>query len=93
MRCREGWGCGRRAKRRRMPSCAARSPATSPMSRRRTPATVTVEIMNQRTGKPLWQRSNLTLDGDYDPPNEADGREKALEKLVTNIVEGAQSQW
>ena len=55
--------------------------------------TVTVEIMNQRTGRPLWQRSNLTLDGEYDPPNEAEGREKALEKLVTNIVEGAQSQW
>ena len=55
--------------------------------------TVTVEIMNQRTGRALWQRSNLTLDGEYDPPNEADGREKALEKLVTNIVEGAQSQW
>ena len=55
--------------------------------------TVTVEIMNQRTGRPLWQRSNLTLDGEYDPPREADGREKALEKLVTNIVEGAQSQW
>ena len=55
--------------------------------------TVTVEIMNQRTGRPLWQRSNLTLDGEYDPPDEAEGREKALEKLVTNIVEGAQSQW
>jgi hypothetical protein len=55
--------------------------------------TVTVEITNQRTGKPLWQRSGLTLEGDYDPPNEADGRDKALDKLVTNIVEGAQSQW
>ena len=55
--------------------------------------TVTVEIMNQRTGRTLWQRSSLTLDGEYDPPNEAEGREKALEKLVTNIVEGAQSQW
>ena len=55
--------------------------------------TVTVEIMNQRTGRALWQRSNLTLDGDYNPPNEAEGREKTLDKLVTNIVEGAQSQW
>ncbi|MEO8295069.1 MAG: DUF4136 domain-containing protein [Gemmatimonadota bacterium] len=55
--------------------------------------TVTVEITNQRTGKALWQRSGLTLEGDYNPPDEATGREKALEKLVTNIVEGAQSQW
>ena len=63
------------------------------VTRRLVQITVTVEIMNQRTGRPLWQRSNLTLDGEYDPPNEADGREKALDKLVTNIVEGAQSQW
>ena len=63
------------------------------VTRRLVQITVTVEIMNQRTGRPLWQRSNLTLDGEYDPPNEAEGREKALEKLVTNIVEGAQSQW
>jgi hypothetical protein len=63
------------------------------VTRRLVQITVTVEIMNQRTGRPLWQRSNLTLEGDYDPPNEADGREKALDKLITNIVEGAQSQW
>lgn len=63
------------------------------VTRRLVQITVTIEIMNQRTGKALWQRSGLTLEGDYDPPNEADGRDKALEKLVTNIVEGAQSQW
>jgi hypothetical protein len=33
------------------------------------------------------------LDGDYDTGQETQGRQKALEKLVTNIVEGAQSQW
>ena len=43
--------------------------------------------------KPLWQRSGLMVEGDYDPGQEAQGREKALDKLVTNIVEGAQSQW
>ena len=63
------------------------------VTQRQVQITVTVEIMNQRTGKPLWQRSGLTLEGVYDPPDEADGRDKALEKLVTNIVEGAQSQW
>ncbi len=55
--------------------------------------TVTVEIVNQRTGKPLWQRSGLSLQGDYDPGQEPAGRQKAYDLLVTNIVEGAQSQW
>ncbi|MGH2709246.1 MAG: hypothetical protein ACRDJK_13275 [Actinomycetota bacterium] len=41
----------------------------------------------------LWQRSGLLLEGDYQTGRETEGRERALEKLVTNIVEGAQSQW
>lgn len=55
--------------------------------------TVSVEIINQHTGKPLWQRSGLSLQGDYDPGQEPAGRQKAYDLLVTNIVEGAQSQW
>jgi hypothetical protein len=55
--------------------------------------TVTVEIIDQRAGRPLWQRSGLMVEGDYDPPREAEGRRRALDKLVTTIVEGAQSQW
>jgi hypothetical protein len=55
--------------------------------------TVTVEIVNQKQGKPLWQRSGLVLEGQYNPGQEAAGRAVALDMLVTNIVEGAQSQW
>jgi hypothetical protein len=65
------------------------------VTRRLVQITVTVEIVNQREGKPLWQRGGLTLEGDYEPGRESekDGRKKALDKLVTNIVDGAQSQW
>jgi Lipopolysaccharide-assembly len=63
------------------------------VSRRLVQITVSVEILDQRRGKPLWSRSGLLLEGDYSPGQEADGRKKALDKLVTNIVEGAQSQW
>jgi hypothetical protein len=31
--------------------------------------------------------------GEYQPPQEAEGRKVALQKLVTEIVDGAQSQW
>lgn len=55
--------------------------------------TVAVEIVNQHTGRKLWERSSLTLDGNYDPGRELEGRQRAYERLVTNIVEGAQSQW
>lgn len=54
---------------------------------------VSVEIIDQRQDKPLWQRSGLLLEGDYPPGQEKVGREEALDKLITNIVEGAQSQW
>ena len=55
--------------------------------------TVNVEIINQHTEKPLWQRQGLTTEGDYDPGNELAGRARALDRLTVNIVEGAQSQW
>ena len=66
---------------------------TVTVTRRLVQITVSVEILDQRDGKPLWQRNGLLLEGDYEPGQELRGRERALEKLVTNIVEGAQSQW
>lgn len=63
------------------------------VTRRKVQLTVNVEILNQSTGQVLWQRSGLTVEGDYEPGNEAVGRERALDQLVINIVEGAQSQW
>lgn len=63
------------------------------VTRRLVQITVSVEIMDQKQDKPLWQRSGLVLEGEYDPGQEVAGRERALDKLVTNIVEGAQSQW
>jgi Lipopolysaccharide-assembly len=66
---------------------------TVSVTRRQVQITVTVEIVDQKQNKPIWQRSGLVLDGEYDPGQERSGRDKALDKLVTNIVEGAQSQW
>ena len=63
------------------------------VTRRQVQITVSVEILDQKQGKSLWQRSGLTVRGDYDSGRELDGRRKALDDLVVNIVEGAQSQW
>ena len=64
------------------------------VTRRRVQITVNVEIFDQRQGKAIWQRSGLSVDGEYDlTAGEVAGRRLALQKLVTDIVEGAQSQW
>jgi lipopolysaccharide assembly LptE-like protein len=63
------------------------------VTRRQVQITVSVEILDQKQGKALWQRNGLTVRGDYESGQEAEGRKKALDDLVVNIVEGAQSQW
>ena len=63
------------------------------VTRRLVRLTVSVEIYDQVAERTLWQRSGLTLEGDYETGNEQAGIEKALDLLVTDIVDGAQSQW
>ena len=63
------------------------------VTRRRVRLVLNVEIYDQREDKALWQRSSMSVDGEYTPPLEAAGRRIALEKLVADIVDGAQSQW
>jgi len=63
------------------------------VTRREVQITVSVEILDQKRGKALWQRNGLVVRGDYDSGQEAEGRRKALDDLVVNIVDGAQSQW
>ncbi|MGE3527719.1 MAG: LPS assembly lipoprotein LptE, partial [Gemmatimonadales bacterium] len=43
------------------------------VTRRLVQITVSVEFVDQRAGKTLWQRSGMTLEGEYDAPAEADG--------------------
>ena len=64
-------------------------PGQVEVTRRRVQLTLSVEIIDQVEGRSLWSRQNLTIDGEYDPPREAEGRKLALEKLVTDIVDGA----
>lgn len=62
---------------------------------RKVQITVTVTIVDQREGRTLWERQSLTIDGEYDTSREQEsrGRERALDRLIIQIVEGAQSQW
>jgi len=63
------------------------------VTKRKVQLTVDVEIVNQCENTTVWKRQGLSVEGEYDPPQEAQGRKVALQKLVDDIVDGAQSQW
>lgn len=63
------------------------------VTRRQVQIVVNVEIVDQRQGRTLWRGSGLSVNGEYSPPQETEGRRVAIERLVTTFVEGAQSQW
>jgi len=54
---------------------------------------VDIEMVDQVTGKTLWQRKGLLAQGQYEERGEAVGRKKAIDTIVQQMIEGAQSQW
>lgn len=71
---------------------AADNPTTT-SARRMLQISIDVELIDQISGKTLWQRKGLTAQGQYEERGEALGRQKAIERIVNDIVQGAQSQW
>lgn len=76
-----------------VPVAFSADPRQAVSARRRLQITVDVEILDQTSGKILWQRKGLRAEGEYDERAEPDGRRDAIERIVNDIVEGAQSQW
>jgi len=62
-------------------------------ARRKLMLVVDVEIYDQAAGRVLWARKGMSAEGEYAERAEADGRRQAIEKLVNDVIEGAQSQW
>jgi hypothetical protein len=69
--------------------------ATVSVTRRLVMISLSVEIYDRIEDRMLWQRSGMRVEGEYEPPGEDEkkGRDLALETLVADIVDGAQSQW
>jgi hypothetical protein len=76
-----------------VPVAFSADPRQAVSARRRLQMVVDVEILDQTTGKVLWQRKGLRGEGEYAERAEQDGRRQAITKIVNDIVEGAQSQW
>jgi hypothetical protein len=54
---------------------------------------VDIEMVDQVTGKTLWQRKGLLAEGEYEERGETTGRRQAIDRIVNDVIEGAQSQW
>jgi hypothetical protein len=57
--------------------------------------TVSVELINRKNMTVLWESQSLTGRGEYKPSSEQDvtARAKALDHILQQIIDGAQSQW
>jgi len=62
-------------------------------SRRKLQLTVDVQIVDQTTGKTIFERKGLRAEGEYAERDEASGRREAIKRIVNDLIEGAQSQW
>lgn len=62
-------------------------------ARRKLQVVVDVEIVEQASGKTLFQRKGLTGEAEYAERAEEGGRRQAIDKIVSDMIEGAQSQW
>lgn len=61
--------------------------------RRRMQVVVDVEIFDQVAGKTIWEKKGLSAEGEYAERREAEGRKQAIDRIVADVIEGAQSQW
>ncbi len=72
---------------------ADRSANGTTSARRKLQIVVDVEIVEQASGKTLLQRKGLTGEAEYAERAEVSGRRQAIDKIVSDVIEGAQSQW
>lgn len=76
-----------------VPVSFSANPQQAVSARRRLAITLDVEIVDQSNGHVLFANKSLREEADYAERAEADGRQKAIEKLVQRIIEGVQSNW
>lgn len=75
------------------PVAFSANPAQATSARRRLLVVVDVEIFDQLRGKALWSKKGMQAEGEYAERAEAAGRKQAVQRIVNDIIEGAQSQW
>ena len=69
------------------------NPAQATSSRRQLQVAVHIEIFDQIHNRVLGKPMDLTAIGDYPEGGEAAGRKQAIDKIVSDLIQGAQSNW
>lgn len=75
------------------PVAFSADPSQATSARRRLRVQVNIEIVDQVTGRVLWSKNGMTAEGEYAERNEIAGRRQAIDRIVNDVIEGAQSQW
>jgi hypothetical protein len=68
-------------------------PAQATSARRQLQLVVDVQIVDQTNGRTLLEKKGLMAKGEYAERNESAGRRQAIEEIISDIIEGVQSQW
>jgi hypothetical protein len=76
-----------------IPIAYSADPNQSNSAQRKVQITVDVDIIDEATGRSIWSQKGLMRDGSYNERDEATGRKEAIQKIVNDVVAGAQSQW
>ena len=76
-----------------VPVAFSADPNQATSARRRLQISIDVQIVDQTNGKTIWERKGLSAEGEYAESAERDGRRQALERIVNDVIEGAQSTW
>ena len=76
-----------------IPVAYSADPRQANTARRKLQITLDVEIVDQTNGKTLWTQKGLLAEGDYPERGEPNGRKVAIDKIVNDVITGAQSQW
>lgn len=76
-----------------VPVAYSADPQQATATRRRLQIVVDVEIYDQVHGKTIWQKKSIMGEGEYSERFEAEGRKQAINRIVNEVIEGAQSQW
>jgi len=76
-----------------VPIAFSATPQQAVSARRRLQVTIEIQIVDQSSGKVLYQNKALRQEADYDERGEDRGRADAISKIVQEIVTGVQSNW
>lgn len=69
------------------------NPREATQARRQLQIVVDVAIIDQSSGRTLFERKGLTQKADYAERQESTGRSEAIRRVINDVIEGAQSQW